>query len=394
MQPQTKICQNCKTDFTIEPEDFVFYEKIKVSSPTFCSECRMVRRMAWRNERALYNRKCDLCRKEIISMFRSDVPFPVYCQDCWYSDKWDSFEYGSEFDQNEPFLKQFYDLQNHVPRSQYLAYASARLVGSPYTNCSGDLENCYLIFGALNDRNCAYSHYINDSRDCFDVLYSMKSERCYECFDIENCYNLIYSQSCQNCIDSAFLFDCRNCQNCIGCAGLRNKSYYIFNKPYSKEEYQKKKSELGLNSQQGIVALRGKYLKEIFSLSPRKYYHGQMNSGFSGDYISNAEKTFHTFYTKNTRNVKFTLWCINGIDIYDYIAWGDLERSYECVSSGDKSYEIKFTHGAWGGSYNVEYSSNCISSNNLFACIGLRNKQYCILNKQYSKEEYEELVPK
>jgi hypothetical protein len=31
---------------------------------------------------------------------------------------------------------------------------------------------------------------------------------------------------------------------------------------------------------------------------------------------------------------------------------------------------------------------------NLFLCVGLRNKSYCILNKQYTKEEYEELVPR
>jgi len=37
---------------------------------------------------------------------------------------------------------------------------------------------------------------------------------------------------------------------------------------------------------------------------------------------------------------------------------------------------------------------NCHTSSNLFGCVGLRNKQYCILNKQYSKEEYEALVPK
>ena len=36
----------------------------------------------------------------------------------------------------------------------------------------------------------------------------------------------------------------------------------------------------------------------------------------------------------------------------------------------------------------------CENSNHLFGCIGLRKKQYCILNKQYTKEEYEELLPK
>ncbi|MDP3683664.1 MAG: hypothetical protein Q8S01_06990, partial [Ignavibacteria bacterium] len=42
----------------------------------------------------------------------------------------------------------------------------------------------------------------------------------------------------------------------------------------------------------------------------------------------------------------------------------------------------------------IEYSMECFDSSYLFACVGLKNKSYCILNKQYTKEEYEELVPK
>jgi len=30
MNPEARTCQNCKTQFTIAPEDFQFYEKIKV----------------------------------------------------------------------------------------------------------------------------------------------------------------------------------------------------------------------------------------------------------------------------------------------------------------------------------------------------------------------------
>jgi len=40
------------------------------------------------------------------------------------------------------------------------------------------------------------------------------------------------------------------------------------------------------------------------------------------------------------------------------------------------------------------YCSLCHHSNHCFGCVGLRRKKYCILNKQHSKEEYEELVPK
>jgi hypothetical protein len=40
------------------------------------------------------------------------------------------------------------------------------------------------------------------------------------------------------------------------------------------------------------------------------------------------------------------------------------------------------------------YCDHCFFSSNCFGCIWLRNKQYCIFNKQYSKEEYEIQVPK
>jgi hypothetical protein len=40
------------------------------------------------------------------------------------------------------------------------------------------------------------------------------------------------------------------------------------------------------------------------------------------------------------------------------------------------------------------YSQFCYHSKDLFGCVGLNQKQYCIFNKQYTKEEYEKLVPK
>ena len=69
MNSETKNCQNCKKDFTIEPDDFGFYEKIKVPPPTFCPECRLIRRMMFRNEISFYRRVCELCQKNIISIF-------------------------------------------------------------------------------------------------------------------------------------------------------------------------------------------------------------------------------------------------------------------------------------------------------------------------------------
>ena len=46
---------------------------------------------------------------------------------------------------------------------------------------------------------------------------------------------------------------------------------------------------------------------------------------------------------------------------------------------------------------NCRYSSymdSCEGCQYCFGCVGLRKKQYCVLNKQYTKEEYESLVEK
>ena len=66
-QSENRICQNCKKEFIIETDDVGFYEKIKVPPPTWCPECRMIRRMACINGWSLYYRNCDKCEKRIFS---------------------------------------------------------------------------------------------------------------------------------------------------------------------------------------------------------------------------------------------------------------------------------------------------------------------------------------
>src|SRR3989344_8565993 len=105
MNPEIRICQNCKSQFTIEPEDFQFYEKIKVPPPTFCPECRLIRRLAWRNARAFYRRNCEKCGVSMISVYAPDSGMKIYCRPCWWSDSWDGIETGIDFNPKVPFLQ-------------------------------------------------------------------------------------------------------------------------------------------------------------------------------------------------------------------------------------------------------------------------------------------------
>lgn len=47
-----------------------------------------------------------------------------------------------------------------------------------------------------------------------------------------------------------------------------------------------------------------------------------------------------------------------------------------------------------GESHNLLYCMETKYCNNCFGCVNLYQKDYCIFNKQYTKEEYEIIVPK
>lgn len=79
-------------------------------------------------------------------------------------------------------------------------------------------------------------------------------------------------------------------------------------------------------------------------------------------------------------------------DVYDSgPGIGLAELVYECFDTGVGNFHNLFSNVVYN-SNNMEYSFNCHGCSNLFGCIGLRNKKYCVLNKQYGKEEYENLI--
>jgi len=152
---ETRNCQNCHSEFQIEPEDFKFYEKMQVPPPTFCPECRFQRRLMFRNERALYKDTCDLCKKDMISVFSPDKPFKVYCSPCWWSDNWDPLEAGQNYDPCRNFFEQIKEVMLKAPFMNLITGYSS-LVNSDYVNHAGELKNSYLVYNADFCENVYY----------------------------------------------------------------------------------------------------------------------------------------------------------------------------------------------------------------------------------------------
>ena len=137
-------CVSCDKRFEVGDQEQAFLDKMQVPLPSHCYFCRMIRRLAYRNERHLYHRKCDLSDKQIISSFSSEKPFPVYDIDVWWSDQWDAKDLGQDFDFSRPFFEQFFELQDQAPR---LALQQQKpMHNSDYCNCASQNKNCYLVF--------------------------------------------------------------------------------------------------------------------------------------------------------------------------------------------------------------------------------------------------------
>ncbi|MFA6189893.1 MAG: hypothetical protein WC711_00020 [Candidatus Staskawiczbacteria bacterium] len=388
---ENKICQNCEQDFIIEPDDFAFYEKMKVPAPTWCPECRMQRRLLFRNERFLYKRKSDFSGKEIFSMRPQEADIKVYENDVWYSDKWNPMDYGQEYDFSKSFFEQLLDLYRKVP---IFALSTLYGVNSDYSNNYTGAQNCYLIFNSDYAEDCMYSVGIDNCKRCINNARIDKSENCANNFFVNSSFQIFFSIECVNSMNLWFCRDCVGCNDCVGCVGLRNKKYGIFNQQYSKEEYRAELEKLNFGSNKFIKD----FSKKVYGLwikTPVKYMRGFKNSNVSGEYINNSKNSHNVYAVFNVENMKYCNNMQTAKDCYDYSTWGaGAEMMYECTMCGIGANNIKFCIECWSEVMNLEYCLYCQSSSDLFGCVGLRSKQYCILNKQYTKEEYEALVPK
>ncbi len=393
MKPETKSCQNCKNEFTIEPDDFTFYEKIKVPPPTFCPECRMIRRFSWRNERTLHRAKCAATGKNIISGFHPAAGYTIYDRDYWWSDSWDPMSYGTDYDFSKPFFQQFDELMHRVPHP---AVFNGRTVNCDYTNHTGESKNGYLVSASWETEDCTYCSRIMSSKDCLDCYAVYHGELCYGDIVSTRLSQTVFSEHSDNCVGSAFLYDCKNCTDCFGCTNLRNKSYCIFNQQYTKEEYNRLvKSEWDLGSHSNLEKATARF-RDLKLNSVHRYAHLVNCQKTTGDNVANAFNCYACFdFIDDVRDCK---WCINGglkmSDSYDgYGVGANAQLLYETLDAGVDGQRFLSCAVVWGG-VDLRYLFNSFACQDCFGCVGLRNKSYCILNKQYSKEEYKELLPK
>jgi len=382
--------------FAIFQGDLDFYHKIWPTfngkkypclAPVMEPHERSIHRLSFRNNKKLYRRNCDLTGKNIISEHPADSPYKVYHQDDWYTDSRDPTTYGQEIDWNKSFFEQFENLLLKVPK---MALVNVNSENSQYANYVSNAKNCYMTSVSYhNSEDIYYSCRVMSSNNCCDCYHLENCERCIGCTDGWNLQSCYYTHICNDsrfCYFSAFL---ENCSDCIFCNNLVNKQYYIFNKQYTKEQYNEYIKKLKADP-------------EFFTKWFTKFKEILQSAIYPAVKIIRSENS----YWSNIYDNKNTLFCVGLSEWEDcrYSGWeytkdirdvsgGKIEMWLESINVG-----LEWTYHLIGcksiiSCSNMYYCDNCYDNcEYCFGCVGLRWKKYYIFNKQYSKEDREREV--
>lgn len=378
------VCAASGVVFRVSPAEKALLDGFEVPIPRLCPAERQRRRTAFRNFRTLCRRACSATGAQVISMYGDAVPFPVYASKYWWSDEWDAKSFGAEAEPDRPFFEQLAALSARVPRFSLMQFGCEN---SDFCNMAISSLNCYLVFGCVRNRDCLYGHIVWDCESCVDCLYAYRSQWCSNSIDIVDCYDVHYSSECMGCAESYFLYNCSSCRHCFGCFGLNRAEYCFMNEQCTKAEYERRVSEVFPLTRESVADYRGALLQAKSGACLHPPMFGMKNEDVCGNHIYESKAIENGFDVKRCEDSAH-LWTAHQVERSCDISFTGArsESSYNCLTLQNVQ-DVICSH-IIADSAHVAYSEFCYGSRDLFGCIGLRKSEYCILNRQYSRDDY------
>lgn len=291
-------------------------------------------------------------------------------------------------DPSRPFFEQFRQLQVRVP---LLATFSRVEPENSITLFSFGDRNSYFTFACTSERTffatgafeAQGSSLLFTANQVTDSHHILKSQRIFQCR---------YVRESLDCMNSAFLFDCRNCQNCFGASNKRNRQYVFMNEQLTKEEYERRMSEVDLGKRSEVE----KYSQMFDALLtkdgvwPENFNVNCQDS--TGEYLTNAVRCDTCYDSADAPSDQYHSCWSYGNNQNNAFMWGSVDSTdgYMVVSCPN-SNRTKFSYRSFRLD-DCEYCFMCTDLRDCFGCIGLKKKRFCIFNKQYEEAEYSRLL--
>lgn len=345
---------------------------------------RLKARLIFRNERKLYRRTCDKTGKSIISNYAPDKAYTVYDKEYRWSDNRDAIQYGQDIDYNRLFFAQFDELLHKVPRTSAIVVSAEN---SDYNNNVGYVKNSYLCFDNGRLEDCLYNARSYYNKKSIDILAGSHNELSYELIDCSYCTKCFSSQNLDKCYNCRRSYNCQWCNNCFLCTNLVNQSYCIKNQQYTKEAYEEEVAKIKTHWPVYIA----QEFEQIKNSSIHRTTDNISCEKVIWSHMKNCKNTFFTIGSQDTQDSRYCYDHIGWENNYDDIFGGNCKNCYHILGCESTSNSM-FCISCRAGSTNLLYCDFCHSCQDCFGCVWLRNKQYCIYNKQYSKETYEQEV--
>ena len=343
--------------------------KAKLPTPTLCPEEREAQRFVFRNENHLYRWKCAYSWKDIITTISPDKDYVVYDEKF----RWEDKREPKKIDQVK-FDKSFFHIMNEILHNTPVRWKFVqRNENSDYVNITWNSKNCYMCFASYDLNDCYYVQDWTYSNNCVDCLFADYCEYCYDCVKINHCYGLFHCDNCINCSNSSYLYNCTGCHDCFNCSNLDNQSYCINNKQYTQEEYARLLPTLKPN------VIEKSLLWCSINNSDNCFWNN----------IVNCHNCYFIWTWTECSDIKYTSYEIQSEDCIDSFC-----NSKHCIYT----VSCRVSYNCWYIFYgdnlnNCRYCWNCNDCNSCFWCNWLRKKEFHIYNKQYTKEEYNKIVP-
>ncbi len=274
---------------------------------------------------------------------------------------------GSDFDSKD-FIREIMNLWFTTSKPMITSFQIGN-ENNDYADICFWVKNCYLSFSVWwGCENVLYSL----------VVYANCNNVYNSCFITKNCNNIsnsvnitesmnvFYSSDIVNSSNIRFSNNLVGCEECIDCENLVNQKYSIHNIQFTKESYQTEKSKL---------------LSKCVDFTQNKWLIWWVRLS---DDVENAYLVSRIIHGRN-------LICMEWVDCAEYMfdsmeSWLNSSHFYWVLSSWTQSEHIYCSLLIACSSF-VFYSFSLENCSFCVGCIGLKNKSYCILNKQYTKEE-------
>lgn len=247
-------------------------------------------------------------------------------------------------------------------------------------------KNMINSFDTLNSEDGIYifdSQHVVNSIDCD---YSFESQLCYDSVSLGKCFNSSFLEDCTSVRDSSFCFNCRDGNNLFACANLTGKSFCILNRQLTEDEYKQKIASFKALPVQKVLEM----LEELKKKYPVTQTRGENNENSPyGDFLYNCKNCYMCFDAGECTNCGYLYDSGRCTDCWDSTFSGDSEITYEMI---DSTHLFNCNYAIWcGHSNDSSYIVACGNVKNCLGCVNIYQKEYCILNRQFTKEEYEKI---